>query len=512
MQIILALIALICFSSFSIAQQVQARLFAPKNKLYYQPVILGNVNENYYGVKIIPHSGSASNEIILLRFDSVFNKIAEVSHAALMLKEGKYNFSDYLFLKNRLILFYLDHRKGIRYFAAAEVDLQTLKLIGTYESIASCVKTKDDEYIGGYFDGDFEVTASENGKYFVVRYLENNKTKFVFCNDSLKVIWTAESYYNANQSLEDIRINDDGRLFLLESSTIKPARIQTLTEIYNGKLSSTLLVSEEHAIFRSAIGFMPSGKVFVAGYYSYYDSGFSIRNIGTFFFSPSINDGKLVFHPFTQDFLCEGKSDVVKKETKKYFEKYGCAGADGVYSLKLLADKKGKIYLIGEDVLDKALPVDIISSAIVTGNTNWITLVPNENEILSWENLVVTQLDTLGGLKNNTWVPKRQVSNVYASYSAIAANDNLYILFNDNYDNITDPPHNETEIKKLRPISKSIPVFITLAQNGTLKKSLPFGNENFMSVEMTGVFTSGREMIFCAKQKGDFVFGKFETE
>jgi hypothetical protein len=141
------LLFVIFFTCILRAQELKTRLFPHSAKNFYLNTIIGAVGENYFAVQLFPSSNSASNEITLYRLDSTFNKTGEAKFAGLILKDGMYNFYSYSFLNEKLYFFYQMQKKGVRQLAAAEVDLQTLKLKGTYENIAECTKTYDPIHI-----------------------------------------------------------------------------------------------------------------------------------------------------------------------------------------------------------------------------------------------------------------------------------------------------------------------------------------------------------------------------
>jgi hypothetical protein len=317
--------------------------------------------------------------------------------------------------------------------------------------------------------------------------------------------------------IKDIKVNNDGRVFFLHTwSSINPTagyhatspEQWMLVEINGDSVNGNPLPNKGYEIFGAAIGFTPSGNVFIVGYYSFFTDGyFEIRNIGTFYFSPFLNNGKLIFHPFTREFLCEGKSENEKKEVDKNLKKYKVAGDEGIFSIKLIVGCNGRVYLIGEEVWSKSLPIDVISSLEFTEETGQLTLVPNEDGNIEYGDLIVTQFDTIGNLAQNTWVEKKQAGNSYASYEAISCNDGLYILFNENYNNIINKPADESEIEKLRTISKTIPIMIAISESGITRRTIPFGNENYMSIVTKSAYANKNEIIFYARKQGDYCFG-----
>ncbi|MEW6469706.1 MAG: hypothetical protein AB1458_12315 [Bacteroidota bacterium] len=502
------LLLLILLSGLTRAQSWNGKLFVPEDKGYHPENIIGYAHKSFYTALVLPTSGSASPTITLCRFDSAFKATGEASFSALHLKDGTYDFYTWLFLDERLYFFYTRYKKGTRYLIAAEVDLKALKLKGTYEHISSSVKTMPSEYINGHFDGDYYIVPSGSGQHFAVIYIENKVTKAILFDAELKKLWTSEYNVNVFGFLLDVRVRHDGRIYLLHRNNMTPPESWMLAELDSGTASGHLIPNEEKEFNRGAIGFTPAGDPFVAGYYNYYkDAYFRIRNAGTWFFSPSQNAGKVVLQPFSLELLSRGQSDYQKNQLKKDFEKYGCAGAEGIYNFSLLVDEKGGIYLIGEEAWDISTGGNIIAtlafSAAATALSSQLTVVPvTGGGNLSIENLLVTRLDSLGIMQQNTWVQKKQVNDVHAGYYALAYNDSLYLFFNDHEDNITDPPDNDAEVEKLRSTAKSVPVLIAVAADGKKKQYLPFGIENNMQVYMRGALMSGSGVIFCLQVPG----------
>ncbi|MEO6166764.1 MAG: hypothetical protein ABIO46_07155 [Chitinophagales bacterium] len=111
-----------------------------------------------------------------------------------------------------------------------------------------------------------------------------------------------------------------------------------------------------------------------------------------------------------------------------------------------------------------------------------------------------------------TKIPKRQVTTndngYYSSYTYAVAGDKIYLLFNDNPDNllVTDP----AQVAKYSGVQKSVATLVTISSDGKWKKSLLFSNREQGQILRPKICKQISEnQFFLYAEKGrNYVIGK----
>lgn len=451
-----------------------------------------------------------SDELTIFHFDSAFHLIARNTFGKLTLKDGIYQVYDCKLLDGKPVLFYFRQAKKIRTLVAVEINVETMQLKGTYETLAQYTAPptvySENDRSEHYIDYEFNIVVSGNGRCFSVSYVMDLKTFFSLFSGSLVKSWevTYDMYFLP--FYRDLRVTDDGRIFLLHKSNVAWPENWMLVEMNNGKLSGTPLDNGNYDFFCGAIGFTPSGNVFVAGYYSFYADKYEIiRNTGIFYFAPWKDNGEVSFVPFSKKVLAENRSDFERKQIEKEYSKHGCSGADGLYYVDVLTDSLGNIFVIGEEVYDKSLH---LAANFYTYTANSIFMVRLEaNERLVYASLLVSVLDTTGKVNQNIWIGKKQNNTGFASYCASVSSGSINILFNDNFRNIGHESDTSAGLTAMNSVDRSVVTGRTVTANGEVKCYMPFGPTEPFVLDVRGTLAGYNRLSLLLTNKRKLFFG-----
>ncbi|HUM45417.1 MAG TPA: hypothetical protein PLD84_00720 [Chitinophagales bacterium] len=248
--------------------------------------------------------------------------------------------------------------------------------------------------------------------------------------------------------------------------------------------------------FITDIGFniTTDDKLAVAGFYSTQGT-YSIKGISfTLIDAASGVVLKQGSKPFDASFLeLFTRSQVDKKDQELYR-----------YSLdKIIIRSDGGVLLLAEQYYVEAYTTrDYYNGQYVSRTTYYY----NYNDIMA---INVNPNMTIAWA---TKIPKRQVTTndngYYSSYAYAVAGDKIYLLFNDNPDNllVTDP----AQVAKYSGVQKSVATLVTISSDGKWKKSLLFSNREQGQILRPKICkqVSDTEFFLYAEKGRNYVIGK----
>jgi putative component of toxin-antitoxin plasmid stabilization module len=498
------LIAVTAFPLF--AQPVSVTTSATINSSLTD-IILGQHGGNYYC------SEASESHLKVTVLDSQFRKIKEADLSRISHENKKWKVFNYLFLDDHFYIFYFDDHKRVSRLVAADIDFSTLQPVSTPVLVA----TMNDPPVVTTADTPestlwrFDIHYSQDGSHFAVNYVENNTSHFVVYNDKLEKKYAASYSYYFTQYFLDFQVSSRGTIALVHLTAAFPgkennlrAQPLSLVVIRDGKVNPETIDAAGYKLFRPTISFTENDRPFVAGFYWHQNPGAGafapdeVRNVGTYFYSPGVNNSHTRFQPFERDLLLRNKSEKEKTRLEKAEAKGLPIGAEGIYDARVYTGPGGRIYLVGEESTG-SIPFGIGVIYVGTNAVVGVRVKGNTKSFLG--NLLVTQFDSAGNMLANTWVMKSCVENMYASYRAVITGDSCYIIFNDNYSNRQEKPANEEEVYILRPMYAGVTVIAAIGPDGGKTESLPFPEAERSTLVMINAFVPDENTLLFQQKK-----------
>lgn len=504
----LSIIIVVTCADFLFSQSVSINT-APieKGKLFDK--LLGKHDGKYY----CAHTGDSYLYVTVL--DSQFNKIKEADLSLVVKNKRKYKVFNYLFLNDRFYVFYFDDRDRTSYLMAGDIDFSTLELKDSLHAIATM---KDPPRVSSDPELDalwrFDIHYSPDGSYFVVNYMEDKSSRFVVYNSQLEKQYSAKHSFYLSQYFQALQISNNGTVVLIHKTVTKIGDITytgpqpwKVVVMRNGIVNEYFINDQaEYKLFRALVGFTENDRPFVIGYIWHYERAANIyatnsevRNVGTYYFSPGINNDKIKFELFPIEFLVENKSEKTKGKLRQQHDENKPVGAEGIYDSQMFMNPLGRIYLVGEENTSNGIGLGLGFTVVGQNSVTTVRTEGNPNSFLG--SLLVTQFDSMGNILANTWVLKYGVENMYTSYRAIATADTFYVIFNDNYLNVKDKPADESMVQTLRPIVAGIPVVMAISNSGEKKQSLPFPDKDYSTLVMLNAIPIDSNTLLFQRKK-----------
>ncbi|MGB3076761.1 MAG: hypothetical protein WBB36_15635 [Chitinophagales bacterium] len=388
------------------------------------------------------------------------------------------------------------------------IDKKTLQLTGTPVKIAAI------PYNSRSKQGEFRYQLSVNRKSIaIISALRDEKqTKETFTtkvyDSNMKEVWSKNitlPYESELFEREKLLLDNNGNIYLsgrLYNEKLKEKRNGMANYSYkilafrdSGKVAKEydIVVANQ---FITDVGFNITNddKLAVAGFYSAQGT-YSIKGISfTLINAASGSVIKQGVKPFDATFLeLFSKSQVDKKDEEIYN-----------YDLdNIIIRSDGGVLLLAEQYF-----VESRSTRYYTGSsyTTRTTYYYNYNDVMAIN--INPDLSVAWATK----IAKRQVTTddggYYSSYAYAVGGDKIYLLFNDNPDNllVTDP----SKLAKYSGVKRSVATLVTISSDGKWKKSLLFSNQDQGEILRPKVCkqVSDHQFFLYAEKGKNYVLGK----
>lgn len=414
------------------------------------------------------------------------------------------------YLDGRLVAYftYVNRKEGKTELYYQLIDKKTLLLSGTPIKIAAIA------YSTRSRQGEFRYQPStDRNKIAIIAALHDEKqfketfTTSVY-DGSMQLLWSKDitlPYESELFEREKLLLDNNGNIYLsgrLYNEKVKEKRNGMANYSYKilaYRDSGTVAKEFDIAVpnqFITDVGFniTRDDKLAIAGFYSTQGT-YSIKGISfTLINAATGSVVKQGIKPFDASFLeLFSRSQVDKKDAEIYN-----------YDLdNIIIRSDGGVLLLAEQYF-----VESRSTRYYTGNTytTRTTYYYNYNDVMAIN--INPDLSVAWATK----IPKRQVTTddggYYSSYAYAVGGDKIYLLFNDNPDNllITDP----AKVAKYSGVKKSVATLVTISADGKWKKSLLFSNQDQGEILRPKVCeqTADRQFFLYAEKGKNYVIGK----
>lgn len=403
---------------------------------------------------------------------------------------------------------FLNRKENTTELYYQSIDKKTLLLTGSAVRIAAI------PYDNRNKQGDIHYKISLDHKSIAILAAlhDDKKTNETFTasvyDGNMKQIWTKDITLPYNSELferEKLLLDNHGNLYLSGRLYVEKAKEKRKgVANYSYKILAYRdagTVSKEYDItaenqFITDLGFniTQDDKLAVAGFYSAKGT-YSIRGVSfTLIDAASGSILRQGSQPFNADFVeLFSRSQVYEKGSEIYN-----------YNLdNIIIRSDGGALLLSEQFYVEARTTSYYNGYSYTTRITYyyhyndvIAININPDLTIAWANKVAKrQLTTNDG-------------GYYSSYAYAVAGDKIYLIFNDNPDNlkITDP----SKLAKYSGVKRSVATLVTISTDGSWKKSLLFSNKDQGAILRPKICEqTGTNTVFLYAEKGkNYVIGK----
>ncbi len=388
------------------------------------------------------------------------------------------------------------------------IDKKTLLLTGTPVKIAAIA------YNSRSRQGEFRYQLpADKSKIAIIAALHDEKqlketfTTRVF-DGSMKLLWSKDitlPYESELFNREKLLLDNKGNIYLsgrLYFEKLKEKRNGMANYAYkilayrdSGSVAKEYDISVPNQ-FITDVGFniTRDDKLAVAGFYSTQGT-YSIKGIS--FTLINAATGSIIRQgtkPFDASFLeLFSRSQVDKKDAELYS-----------YDLdNIIIRSDGGVLLLAEQYFVESRTTRYYTGSTYTTRTTYYF---NYNDVMA------ININPDASVAWATKIPKRQVTTddggYYSSYAYAVGGDKIYLLFNDNPDNllVTDP----SKVAKYSGVKRSVATLVTIGADGKWKKNLLFSNQDQGEILRPKVCeqVADRQFFLYAEKGKNYVIGK----